>query len=188
MSFVFKRKRKNRTGLTTIKYYIAWTDPVTRKVCKVSTKKSNRKEADEFHRQWKEGPKVREVSILLSEFIQEVLKYVRLNLPATYYEYKRALSLLLEITGEKKLSLVSVSDIEYYKKVRLSSVGNRTVNKELSTIRAAFNKAQKNMKLIQEHNLSEITFLDKNEIQRREVIDEHDQILAFSLMEIVFYL
>ncbi len=73
---------------------------------------------------------------------KEVLKYVSDNLRlGTLLLYKNAFKDLLRIIGNKPIKLITISDIERFKSVRLKEVKQSTVNIQLTTIKAVFNIA-----------------------------------------------
>jgi len=168
MAFLFRRKTKTKHGQRKIVYYIQWTDPRTKKLCKLSTKKSVLSEAREVFRQWELVHILgTDSNIFLSELIKAVLQYVKINLKSSYSLYEYALRMFLEITCDKKISLVTPYDLEHFKIQRLDSpnkndprlnLSARSVNKEVATIKAAFNKAIE-IGLISCHKLARVKLI-----------------------------
>lgn len=182
MSFLYKRKTKDKvTGITVHQnYYIQWYDE-NGKLHRLSTGKAKRSEADEFHFQWKKNKLgFKDSNIYLSELIPEVLKYIKLNLPSAYKEYKHHLELFLDIIKDKKVKLIAVNDIENYKAVRKSmnvrylqkTVSDRTINKEVSTIKAAFNKAVDDIGLIKYHKIGKAKFIKIAKTNKRDKFND----------------
>lgn len=176
MAFLFRRKLKNPlTKITKIIYYIQWTEQSTGKLKKISTKCGLKSEAEKVFTMWKNKSIVGcNTNIFLSELIQEVLKYIKLNLPDSYSIYRSALNNFLRVSGDKLVKLITVSDIENFKVDRISNVSTVTVHKEIRTIKSAFNKAQNQIGLIHDHKLSKASNIKiiKTNLRKRFTIEE----------------
>ena len=135
------------------------------KPAKVSTGEKLRSKADQVFDEWKKGrSKTASGNVFLSEMIPIVLKYVKQNLPRSYNIYEEILNQFMDLIGDKQVKLISVVDIEEYKelrgKMRSQKYKNKlispiTINKEVRTIKAAFNKAFLKCKVIPSFNLAE---------------------------------
>lgn len=94
--------------------------------------------ANAFFEDWiKNRKKYSTTNIMLSELISEVLKFIKLNLPRSYGNYKECLNKFLIITKDKPVKLVNNQDIEYYKSIRVAVISQRkkplsvhTINRE----------------------------------------------------------
>lgn len=140
---MFLSKRKNGN------YYLFFTDDTTQKRKMLSCRTKSKPAALKFLTTYKLNSqtvqKQRTNTIYYIQDLQrEVLKYVSDNLrPKTLLLYKNAFSDLLRITGNKPLNLISFSDIENFKSIRLTEVSQTTVNIRLASIKAIFNLAVK---------------------------------------------
>lgn len=128
-------------------YYLFNKDELTGKMKMISCKTKYKPEAMKFLSNFKNNSK--EAQTQKSNFIyytedlkKEVMKYVSDNFRhGTLLLYKNAFKDLLRIVGNKPIKLVSISDIENFKSIRLKEVKQSTVNIQLTTIKAIFNIA-----------------------------------------------
>jgi len=153
---------ENKTGLKKLgNYYIQWYE--NGKLKKESTGIKNFKEFDAYYEKWKKNRKARSSgNIMLSEFMQEVFSHVKSNLPESLNVYKECLGNFLKIIKDKPVKLIALQDIEKFKAERLlmkskkykdKFITKTTVNKELRTIKSAFNKAVDEFGLLEEHKI-----------------------------------
>lgn len=112
------------------------------------------------------------------KFFLQYLDYSRINKALRSYE--RDVTISKNIAGllkGKKLSQIRATEIEAYKAKRLQEVSKATINKELNTIKAAFNKAV------------EWGYLDKNPLKSVKRFKEPKRLPRFfSLQEIKLFL
>ncbi len=77
----------------------------------------------------------------LSDLIKEYLAFSRTNkAPASYQRDEVALRNFVSVTGYKKLSDLTPRSIEKYKQTRLETMSKRTVNLEITMLKAMLNK------------------------------------------------
>jgi integrase len=77
----------------------------------------------------------------LKSLVQEYLQFSKTNkAPASFYRDEVALRNFLTITGYNKLSEVTPRSLEKYKQTRLKMVSKRTVNLEITMLKAMLNK------------------------------------------------
>ncbi|MDQ3021537.1 MAG: hypothetical protein M3R36_13355 [Bacteroidota bacterium] len=120
-------------------YYLFFNCETTQKRKKISCKTKFKNEAlkylSNFKNQSKQTRQEKSFQIFYTTDLQnEVLKYVSDNLRhGTLLLYKNAFKDLLRITGNKPIKLISISDIENFKSIRLKEVltlNEIKVNKE----------------------------------------------------------
>ena len=132
---------KNKFGI----YYLFYNDPSTNKIKKVTTKSKLKKDAVEFLRTFNPSDTevVKEIrNCSFRELQDEVLKYAEQNYTSSTYQiYRNTTNYFLKIVGNKPLNSISIKDIEYFKSERLKSVNKVTLNIDIRTIKAIFNKA-----------------------------------------------
>ena len=83
-------------------------------------------------------------NLKLSEFMSEVDPFIRVDTvsdTADFYAY--ITNKVCQIIGDKKLTSYTIMDFERYKLQRYSDIKKVTVNKELRTIRALFQRTVK---------------------------------------------
>jgi len=137
--FISKRSNGN--------YYLFYNDEYTGKRKMISCKTRYKPEAMKYLSNFKNNSQksLKQKTNLVSyteDLRHEVLKYVSDNLRhGTLLLYKNAFKDLLRIIGNKPIRLISISDIEHFKSVRLKEVKQSTVNIQLTTIKAIFNIA-----------------------------------------------
>lgn len=93
--------------------------------------------------------------IYLQDFNERILKYVQTNLPRSVKVYRTALNNFIRAAGSVKVQSIDINTIEDYKSHRLASVSPQTVNIEVRTIKAAFNKGVE-LKLIPESKINKV--------------------------------
>jgi len=77
----------------------------------------------------------------LSSLVREYLQFSKTNkAPASLRRDELALRTFLTVTGYKKLSEVTPRSIEKYKATRLETVSKRTINLEITMVKAMLNK------------------------------------------------
>jgi integrase len=107
-----------------------------------STGESDRRLAMRALEQLDRSPAPRRHSPLLSEFRTELLASIRATFtPGTVLIYELALKRLQECLGDLPLQEISVRHVDLYKSRRAPEVSPVTLNIELRTFRAAFNRA-----------------------------------------------
>jgi integrase/recombinase XerC len=175
MAFLHPVKYKTKSGKITRTYYIYYRDYVTGRMNKKSTGQKLLKDADIFFRDWLNNGKVNSDSNLyLSELFNEIIKYVSTSIPQSLSLYKTALKNFLRIVTDKRIKVLNMFDIEKFKQTRIKeNVSIRTVNKELSNIKAAFNKAVQ-IGLLKDHSFHKIAFI-KGEIKQERIIFTSEQ-------------
>ena len=128
-------------------YYLFFLDENTGKRKMMSCKTKYKPEAMKFLSNFKNNSqtlqKQKSNVVYFTEDLQrDVLKYVADNhRNGTLLLYKNAFKDLLRITGNKPIRLISTSDIEKFKSIRLKEVTQTTVNIKLTTLKAIFNIA-----------------------------------------------
>jgi integrase len=111
----------------------------------------------------------------LAKLIQEYLQFSKTNkAPASFYRDEVALRNFRTITGYNKLSEVTPRSLEKYKQTRLKMVSKRTVNLEITMLKAMLNKMVelevipknpiKNVKKIRGPESKTLEFLTNEEI------------------------
>ncbi|MBE0644557.1 MAG: tyrosine-type recombinase/integrase [Bacteroidetes bacterium] len=111
---------------------------------KISTKTRDRHEAEQQLLRYVPASVSTEASCapFLTQFIQEFHDHMSYSLaPTTVRLYTDAFASFLEIVGNVPVDLVSARDIDRYVAMRVKRIKPITVNKELSTLKAAFNHA-----------------------------------------------
>ena len=131
-------------------YYIYFTNSLTGKYTRISTRTKSKPEAVKFLSDFKNNLKSRieraeqENSKVhyISDLQTEVIKYVSDNMSASNTKlYKTLFKNILEFFGDVPINLISFKDIELYKGKRLETVSKASVNKDLSILKSAFNIA-----------------------------------------------
>ncbi len=128
-------------------YDLYFINPLTNKRTKVSTGKSILRDARKFRDEFQIDSFLYSGSRKITDLLNlkdEVLEYARTNMAKSTYDlYKKAITNLIIIIGNRQLSLIGMRDIERFKNVRLDSVGRTSVNMEVRTIKAIFSYAVK---------------------------------------------
>ncbi|HMQ70129.1 MAG TPA: tyrosine-type recombinase/integrase [Ignavibacteria bacterium] len=128
-------------------YYLYYQCEISQKRKKISCKTKRKTDANiylsNFVRESRQVKREKPLNAYhLLDLRKEVLQYVSDNLRrGTLLLYKNAFKDLLRITGNKAIKLITVSDIEKFKSIRLTEVKPSTVNIQLTTIKAIFNIA-----------------------------------------------
>jgi len=126
-------------------FYLYFTDELTGKRKKISTKTKVKAEANKFLKSFDPTPKQHNQKsnlVFMSQLQPEALKFVQNNLTSkSVYVYKTIFKHFNEIIGDKPLKYVNFNDIELYKAVRVKTVSKTSVNIELRTMKALFNFA-----------------------------------------------
>ncbi|HOX87438.1 MAG TPA: site-specific integrase [bacterium] len=108
------------------------------KRCQRSTQTTSRKQALHYLAQLN-LKRVTNGRIYLQEFIRQFAEYSQMQKASKSTENDlRALNWLLQIVGNKRLDLIGVPEIEYFKQKRLERVSRTTINIDLRTCKAAF--------------------------------------------------
>lgn len=131
-------------------YYIYFTNSLTGKYTRVSTRTKSKPEAVKFLSDFKNNLKTRieraeqEKSKVhyISDLQAEVIKYVSDNMSASNTKlYKTLFKNILEFFGDVPINLITFKDIELYKGKRLETVSKASVNKDLTILKSALNIA-----------------------------------------------
>lgn len=128
-------------------YYLYYTDEITGKRKKISTRTRIKYKANLFFKLFEPPRKVvvEEPEVFRLEQLEPIIMdYVLNNLGIkAIYHYQTTFKHLKEIIGNKPIKEIKFNDIELYKSVRVQSVSKTTVNIELRNMKAAFNIAIK---------------------------------------------
>jgi integrase len=184
---VYKRIRKHNDGSETAYWYIRyWVNGEEKKesVGKVGTvtKTIAQTRLEERKRQVRLGQldMINSDIPTLREFTPECIEYQReVQLKRSWKKDQSHLKRFNNIFGNKKLSEITVKDIDDYKLKRLREVKAVTVNRELSALRHLLFIAKKWKMFFGENPVSE-SGLFKTESQRIRVLtfEEEDRLLA----------
>jgi len=111
----------------------------------------------------------------LSEFSSEYVSYQRdIKQNRSWKKDEAHVKRFNKIFGNKKLTEISVVDIDNYKRKRVNEVKEATVNRELSALRKLFNLAKKRKLYHGENTVSE-SGLFKTESQRMRVLTYEEE-------------
>ncbi len=122
-------------------WYIVETRPNGKRTW-TTTKKKNRREAERALIAYEERSRARTDSPFLTHFTDEILQHtVATFAHSTMQLYRDALRALIGQVGDIPISMITGRDVDRYKTARVRRVKPITVNKELSTLKAAFNIA-----------------------------------------------
>lgn len=127
-------------------YYLYYTDELTGKRKKISTKTKVKAEANHFLKLFNPDKKElkKQSLIFLEQFQVEVMKYVNNNLTkSSIHIYHSLFRNMIKILENKPIKHITFNDIELYKSERVKFVSKTSVNIELRTMKAAFNFALK---------------------------------------------
>ncbi len=179
---VYKRIRKHNDGSETAYWYIRyWVNGEEKKesVGKVGTitKTIAQTRLEERKRQVRLGQldMINSDIPTLREFTPECIEYQReVQQKRSWKKDQSHLNRFIDIFGNKKLSEITVKDIDDYKLKRLREVKAVTVNRELSALRHLFYIAKKWKKFFGENPVSE-SGLFKTESQRRRILSEKEE-------------
>jgi len=179
---VFKRTRKNNNGKKTDFWYIRYSVSnvikweAVGKVGVVTKDIANAKLA-ERKKQIKMGQldmlnnDIPTLKVFSTEFVN-YQKDVKQN--RSWKKDEAHLKRFNAIFGNKKLSEISVFDIDNYKRTRVTQVKAATVNRELSALRCLLNLAKKWKKYYGDNPISE-SGLFKSESQRMRILSKEEE-------------
>ncbi len=128
--------------------------------------------------------------IYLEDLIKEVLSYVETNLKRSYKHYNYALKTFREFIGNKKVKLITITDIEKYKQHRATQnaqkpgkkISPHSINMEIRHVKAAFNKAVLTG-LIPRNNLENIKPIKIPKNKTRKVFTPEQLEMIFSQVQ-----
>ena len=133
-------------------YYVFYTDKNTGKRNKITCGTRIKADAIKFLSNLETNLKVKEEKFktlksavyYISDLQTEVIKYVSENMSkSTVKVYKIHFKNVLSILGNVPIKTITFKDIERYKSVRAETVSKASVNKDLTTMKSAFNLALK---------------------------------------------
>lgn len=137
---MFLSKRQN--GI----YYIFYSDCITGKRKKITTKSKKKSDALKFLMDFtqRNSVKIESKPIVyierLSDLKNEILKNISLNLSkSTLQIYLRVFKELIRALNNKRVEDITQSDLERFKSIRLEKIKKTTINIEVRTIKAIFN-------------------------------------------------
>ncbi len=108
----------------------------------ISTKTRNRSEALRILAEYESNPKLAQQFPLLSEFISELMPYVKSNMQiGTAGIYKKSFNYFLQSISDIPINKITHRHIDRYKSERLAIVKKTTVNIEIRSLRAGFENA-----------------------------------------------
>jgi len=111
----------------------------------------------------------------LKEFSSEFVSHQRdIKQNRSWKKDEAHMKRFIKIFGSKKLTEITVVDIDNYKRKRVKQVKEATVNRELSALRKLLNLANKRKLLHGENTVSE-SGLFKSESQRMRVLTEEEE-------------
>lgn len=135
---------KHKNGV----WYYHFVDEVTERRNAKSTGKRLKSEAlkelvkPDFMQTIEHKSKDKVKIICLNDLEKAVMQYVSNNMEKTTANlYRSTFENLIRVFHDKPIKLITTSDIEYFKTIRVGEVSKATVNKDLSTIKAIFNIA-----------------------------------------------
>jgi len=107
-----------------------------------TTKQKNRRAAERVLIEYENRMQTRDDAPFLTHFTDEILQYTEATFARkTMKLYRDALRALTDHVGDIPISMITTRDVDRYKSARVRRVKPITVNKELSTLKAAFNTA-----------------------------------------------
>lgn len=137
--------------------------------------------------EWKREVKLGQLDMIqaeipiLNEFKDEYISYVRdVKQKRSWKRDKELLEPLCKQLGNKKLSEITVKDLEDFKLVRLRVVKPATVNRSLSVLRHLLNLAKRWKKLFGENLVSLVGMLEENNMVERILTPEEENRLIDS--------
>jgi len=185
----FKRSRIDKNGKKKEYWYIRYTLNGKDKWESVGevgivTKAVARALLDERKRQIRRG----ELNIIgakiptLSNFTKEYIKYQKeVKQKRSWKRDVIALDNIIKLFGDKKLSEITIKDIDDYKELRLKQVTPGTVNRELQVLRHLFNQAASWDKFFNKNPVSESGLLSlNNQVERILTYEEEQRLLTAS--------
>ena len=107
-----------------------------------TTHQKDRRAAERLLREYEGRKEETSNAPFLSKFTDEILDYTAATFAhKTMKLYRDALRALIDLVGDIPISMITTRDVDRYKSARVRRVKPITVNKELSTLKAAFNTA-----------------------------------------------
>lgn len=122
-------------------YYLAYFSNGKR-VC-ISTGKKNRSEANKFFLDFREQEKCK-FNVTTKGFREIILEHCKFNVgPKTQKLYQSTWNTFIRTVSKRMLSEITHKDLEEFKMERMKTSKAHTVNIDLTTLKASFNKAVK---------------------------------------------
>jgi len=184
---VFKRTRKNKDGKKNQYYYIRyWINGKEHKesIGKIGivTKAQAQERLNDIKKKIRRGQldQINVVIPTLKEFSETYIKYARdINKKRSWSRDELCLRHLNSFFNDKKLSEITVENIDEYKEHRLKFVKPATVNRELEVFRHLFNLAEKWNKFFSKNPVSKAGLIKVNNKQERILTyDEEQRLLS----------
>jgi len=118
----------------------------------------------------------------LSNFTKDYIKYQKeVKNKRSWKRDVIALDNIIKLFGDKKLSEITIKDIDDYKELRLKQVTPGTVNRELQVLRHLFNQAASWDKFFNKNPVSESGLLSlNNQVERILTYEEEQRLLTAS--------
>lgn len=117
----------------------------------------------------------------LNAFKDEYIAFVReVKQKRSWKRDKELLDPLCKLFGNRKLSEISVKDLEDFKLIRMKKVKPATVNRSLSVLRHLLNVAKRWKKFFGENPVSIVGMLEENNLIERILTDDEEQKLLSS--------
>jgi len=180
---VFKRIRKSKDGTKNQYYYIRyWINSKEHKesIGKIGivTKAQAQVRLDEIKKKITLG-RLNQINVViptLNEFTDTYLKYARdIDKKRSWKRDELCLRHLNTFFNDKKLSEITVENIDEYKEHRLEFVKPATVIRELGVLRHLFNFAEKRNKFFSKNPVSKAGLIKVNNQQERILNYEEEQ-------------
>ncbi len=179
---VYKRTRTTQDGKKNQYYYIRYS--INGKEHKESigkvgivTKAQAQERLDDVKKKIRRG-QLDQINVLiptLNEFSQTYIKYARdINKKRSWKRDDLCLRHLNSFFKDKKLSEITVGNIDEYKEYRLQFVKPATVNRELEVLRHLFNLAEKRNKFFSKNPVSKAGLIKVNNKQERIITIEEE--------------
>lgn len=120
---------------------------------------------------------------LLSDLKNEVLNYANTNFnKKTVWEYSNILTKFIDFITDIPVMSITLKDIELFKSERLKSVKPATLNKDLGTLKSAFNYALK-LHWIKENPFNNVKKISLPDKERLSFSDEEFNLLLSAIPE-----
>jgi integrase len=163
--FLFKNKQTGR-------YYLYYFDISGKRKC-ITTKAKYKPEAMKFLKEFninqKKENKLTNPIYTLSDLKNEVLKYATTNFDKkTVWEYSNIMTKFIYVITDIPLKDLTVKQIEFFKSERLRSVKPATLNKDLGTLKSAFNYALR-LSLINENPFNKVNKISLPDKERLSI-------------------
>jgi len=186
---VFKRKVKGKEGKVTEYWYYEIPLPGGKKLKKsvgkvgLVTKAMAREDEAKQLKLIKRGQRGDVEVPTLNVFKDDYLNYKRdVSKKRFWQRDEELLRPLCKLFGPKKLSEITIQDLEEFKQVRLKEVSSATVNRSLSVLRHLFNLAKRWNKFYGDNPVSIVGMLEEhNQVQRVLTLDEEHRLLTESI-------